>query len=113
MKKSPMTIVKERFGSKEELANKLIPRLDRLDADESSEDFERRLRTASNRKLLRLWEAEERVQKEFGSRDKLIDAIMTLKFAGKPEAAYRTRLERYAKTRLLELHAQLSRKASA
>lgn len=108
MRKSPLMAVKERFGSKEALAQKLAPLLRRPE-DEPEEEFERRLRTTSNRKLLRLWEAEEQT-KALGGRAKVIDAIMEKKFGAHPQAGYRTRLEAYANTRLLDLHAQFVRR---
>ncbi|TVR01223.1 MAG: hypothetical protein EA398_10310 [Deltaproteobacteria bacterium] len=109
MRKSPLMKVKEQFGSKEALAGKLAPLLRRPE-DEPEEEFERRLRTTSNRKLLRLWEAEERT-KALGGRDAVIDFIMKAKFGERPEAAFRTRLEGYANTRLLDLHARYTRAA--
>lgn len=109
MKKSPLMQVRERFGSKEALAQKLVGVVRRPE-EESEEDFERRLRTTSNRKLLRLWEAEEQVKAK-GGRSAMIDAIMRLKFGAHPEAAYRSRLEGYANTRLLDLLGQFERRA--
>ena len=108
MRKSPLVEVKERFGTKEALAQKLASVLRRPEG-EPEEEFERRLRTTSNRKLLRLLEAEDRT-KALGGRDKVIDEIMKLKFGERPEAGYRTRLEGYANTRLLDLHAQFARR---
>ncbi len=107
MKKSPLQRVKAEFGSKDALAGKLIPLLDRSE-DEDSADFERRIKTASNKQLLRLWAAEEKVKADFGSKDKLIDAIVKGRFDGKDNADYRTKISGYAKTRLLDLHRQVT-----
>lgn len=101
MKKSPLAIVKDQFGTKATLAEKLIPRLAKP-ADESDADFAKRIGTASNKQLLRLWNAEERVAKDFGSREALIDAIVTKKFA-KGDASYKAKISAYANTRLLDL----------
>lgn len=108
MKKTPIQMVRDEHGSKEQLAGKLIPLLDRREGEDDAA-FERRIRTASNKQLLRLWAAEQRVKADFGGKDKLADRIVELKFAGKPNADYRAKLMRYAKTRLLDLHDSLSR----
>lgn len=109
MKKTPLQVVKEEHGGKVALADKLIPMLDRRE-DEDDEEFTRRIRTASNKKLLRLWTAEQRVKSDFGSKEGLVDKIVELKF-GRSNDAYRAKIARFAKTRLLDLHDQLARKA--
>ena len=106
MKKSPLQQVRDEFGSKDKLAEKLIPLLDRHN-DESDDVFARRIRTASNAKLLRLWRAEHAVKEQFGSRDKLVDAVVELKM-GRADADYRASIDSLPKTRLLDLHRQLS-----
>lgn len=106
MKKTPLQQVKEQFGSKEALAKKLIPLLDRRE-DEDAEEFERRVATASNKQLLRLWASEEAVKTRFGSKDKLVDAIVKARFDGKDNADYRAKITNYSKTRLLDLHRQV------
>lgn len=108
MKKSPIQRVREEHGSKEQLAGKLISLLDRRDGEDDAA-FERRIRTASNKQLLRLWAAEQRVKADFGGKDQLVTKIVDLKFPGKPNADYHARLMRYAKTRLLDLHDSLAR----
>lgn len=107
MKKSPLQLVKDEFGSKAALADKLIPLLDRPE-DESADEFARRIKTASNKQLLRLWKAEEAVKSRFGSKDALVDAIVKGRFDGKDNADYRTKISGYAKTRLLDLHRQVT-----
>lgn len=110
MAKSPLQQVREAHGSKAELADKLIGRLQRSD-DEDASDFARRIRTASNKQLLRLWAAEERVSSEFGSRSSLIDAVVQLKF-GRANGEYSTKVSRWANTRLLDLHDSLKKRAA-
>ena len=107
MKKTPLQQVKEQFGSKEALANKLIPLLDRPE-DEDQAAFERRVKTTSNEKLLRLWQAEESVKSQFGGKDALVDAIVKARF-GAANADYRAKIAPYAKTRLLDLHRGLTK----
>ena len=105
MKKTPLQQVKDEFGSKEALAKKLVAVLDPHEEEEHGE-FERRIRTSSNKKLLRLWRAEEALQAGFGSKDALLDAIVKARFDGHANADYRTKIATYATTRLLDLHRQ-------
>ncbi|MDX9720023.1 MAG: hypothetical protein RBU37_04715 [Myxococcota bacterium] len=112
-KKTPTEIVNERFGSKKELAKLMIGRLEKPFEDESDEDFERRIRTTSNKKLLHLYELSEQLQQRFGSKDKLIDAIVALKYGdNKPDSSYRSKLERYRIARLMAMHRDMTKTAS-
>ena len=105
MKKNPGQVVKEKFGTKHDLAKLLYTKLERPFDDESQEDFERRIRTTSAKKLLRLHENLEIVEKEFGNKSGLVDAIMKAKYAaGKPDLQYRAKLESYRTTRLLDIY---------
>lgn len=113
MAKSPLTVVKERFGDKAKLVlavEKLATKdlwLDRVNAD-------RGLGMISNQKLLRLHAALEDAQKRFGTRAKLIDAILALESRSK-DAGFKARLEKYPLPRLLDLEAaaQKRKKKSA
>jgi|SRR5690625_288234 len=107
MKKSPLQQVRDQFGSKEALVEKLLPLVDRFDSEESDEEFARRLGTASNKQLLRMWNTETLVKEKFGSRDALLDAVVKAKF-GKENPDYRTALSRLSKARLVDLHRQLN-----
>ncbi len=103
MAKSPLTLVKERFGDKAKLVaavEKLATKdlwLDRINED-------RGLGMISNQKLLRLHAALEDAQKRFGTRAKLIDAILALESRSK-DAGFKARLEKYPLPRLLDLEA--------
>jgi hypothetical protein len=112
MKKSPVQLVREQFGSKAELASKLVPILFRPEGETEGE-FLARLTTASNKQLLRLWAAEERVKSEFGSRAKLVDEIVGYKFPHKGNATYKTKLESLTSTRLLSLRDGFAKGARA
>lgn len=105
MKKSPLQQVRDQFGSKEALVEKLLPLVDRFDKDETDEEFAHRLGTASNKQLLRMWKTEALVKEKFGSRDALIDNIVQAKF-GRDNPDYGTALGRLTKARLLDLHRQ-------
>ena len=103
MSKNPLAEVKEKFGSKEALVQSLLPLLDRHDGEDDAQ-LAKRVRVASNRQLLRLRTAEDRVKAEFGGKDALVDAIVLLKFGAKGNADYRRKLTTLTKTRLLDLH---------
>jgi hypothetical protein len=101
MQKSPIAIVKERFNDKEGLisAVKALATddlwLERLNDDKG-------LPHVSNKKLLHLHDVLSTVQKEHGSRAKLIEAILATEKRAK-DAGYRAGLEKKATPQLLEI----------
>lgn len=111
-KKTPVQLVREQFGTKAELAAKLAPVLTRPEG-ETEEEFITRLSTASNKQLLRLWNAEERVKSEFGGREKLVDEIVGYKFPHKGNAGYKAKLQSLTSTRLLSLRDGFAKGARA
>lgn len=109
--KSPLSVVKERFGDKaklvsavEALANKDLW-LDRVSEQKS-------LGNVSNAKLLKLHDALTRAKQDFGTRAKLIAAILEASKRTKDEG-FKTRLERYPLPRLLDAHRSLTRASKA
>jgi hypothetical protein len=107
--KPPLQEVKDRFGSKEKLVESLYPLLEKAD-DESKEEFRNRLLFMSNRKLLHLYAIEQTLRSEFGSRDKLIDAILSLAKQSK-DKDYRDTLETFSSGMLLDLFRQRALRA--
>lgn len=109
MSKTPLSQVKEKFESKEKLVaaiEKLATQdlwLDRVNQD-------RGLARVSNAKLLRLHAALEDAKKRFGSRAKLIAAVLEAEKRTKDEG-FKTRLEGYPLPRLLDLHAAATKRA--
>jgi hypothetical protein len=107
MSKSPFGSVKERFESKEKLVaavQKLATKelwLDRVNGTKG-------LDKVSNAKLLRLHDVLTRAKDGFGSRDKLIAAIVELAKRAK-DKGYASRLETYPLPRLLDMHGTLAR----
>jgi hypothetical protein len=102
MKKTPLALVKERFESKEKLATaveKLATKELWLDRSSSAKGLAR----VSNTKLLHLHDVLTAVKKDFGSRDKLIGAILEAENRSK-DAGYKARLEKYPLPRLLDQH---------
>lgn len=112
MKKTPLALVKERFESKEKLAaavEKLATKELWLDRTSSAKGLAR----VSNTKLLHLHDVLAAVKKDFGSRDKLIGAILEAENRTK-DAGYKSRLESYPLPRLLDQQrAASARKAKA
>jgi hypothetical protein len=107
MKKSPVAVVKERFASKDKLVEavqKLATGdlwIDRVSAGKG-------LAKVSNQKLLKLHNVLSDAQKRFGSRDKLVSAILELKKRSK-DAAYTASLKKFPLPQLLDLHASVER----
>jgi hypothetical protein len=96
MKKSPLAKVKEQFGSKDKLVDALIALpasvVERGEEGEEDKDaFRKRLLGASNAKLLRLHTTGKSVSERFGSKGKLVDAILNLHKRGKDQD-YRNKL---------------------
>lgn len=100
-KKSPLQRVRDEHGSKEQLVDKLLDVLE-VPEDEDPLDFEERLATSKNEKLLRLWDYHQLVDERFGSRQGLIDKVVTARFPGGNED-YATKLEGMHLPRLVGL----------
>ena len=101
MTASPHAQVTERFGDKASLieAVRALTDDDDLFIDRLNED--KGLERVSNRKLLHLHAVLTEVKETFGSRAKLIDAILEREKRSKDEG-YRGRLERFPTPRLLD-----------
>lgn len=107
MKKSPVTVVKERFQSKE----KLVEAVQKLATDDLWLDrvsAVKGLGKVSNQKLLRLHDVLSDAKQRFGSRDKLISAILELAKRTK-DAGYGAKIKNYALPQLLDLHQSIER----
>ena len=109
-KMTPVQIVKERFGSKKELAAIVISNLEKPEGVSQS-DFERKISTVSNKKLLKLHAIYEELHRRFATKSTLIDEIMSLKSTGKPDLVYRASLEKKRVPELLDLHKALVKKS--
>ncbi len=109
MQKSPLTLVKERFKTKQGLldAVKALATED-LWIDRVNDD--KGMPRISNAKLLHLHEVLTQVKKDHGSRAKLIDAILTTEKRSK-DAEYRTGLAKKSTPALLQI-LQASKKRS-
>lgn len=108
MKKSPLSVTKERFQSKDKLVEavqKLATEDLWLDRVSSAKGLAR----ISNAKLARLHDILSEVKRDFGTRAKLIDAILVLEKRVK-DTGYKTRLEKFPLPRLLDEHRSASRR---
>ena len=104
MKKTPLTQVKEGFGSKDKLVDELLGMIKRP-ADTTKDEMKKKLRAQSNQKLLTLLAREKTVKNSYGNRDKLIDAVVKAGM-GKDKAedkTYRKRLATLTTGQLLDL----------
>lgn len=110
MKTSPFQQVKAKFGEKA----KLVSSVKELATDALWLDRvnpERGLGRISNTKLLRLHASLTRAKEQFGSREALIGAVLSLGKRSKDEG-YKARLASYPVPRLLDLHDSLSKKSN-
>lgn len=109
-KKSPLARQKEEHGSKEKLVDRVLAVLGQITkAEGDKDDLKAKLLAASNRKLLRLFEASSEIKDKFGSLDKLAEAAA--KAAGRAkDAPYVTKLKALTPARLLDLFRGASKK---
>jgi len=107
---TPFQKVQKLHGSKEELVAKIAEVVER--GEESKDDLKVRLQSASNSKLLRLFEVASEVKDRFGSKEKLVDAILT-KLGRQKDGDYRTKLLTLTPARLLDLHRAAAKSAKA
>ena len=105
---SPLAIVKEKFGDKE----KLVAALEKL-ADGDlwlGRTSDKGLAHVSNAKLLRLHRIFTEVKEKFGTRAKLIDAILEVEKRMK-DAGYRARLDKHPVPRLWDAYKSAAKRA--
>jgi hypothetical protein len=109
MSATPLSVVKERFQSKD----KLVAAVEKLATSElwvGRVNDVKGLKRASNRKLIRLHDLLEDTKKRFGNRDKLIQSIAELGQRPK-DKDWAARLARYPLPQLLDMHRSLDRAA--
>jgi pyruvate/2-oxoglutarate dehydrogenase complex dihydrolipoamide acyltransferase (E2) component len=104
---SPLARVKEEFGGKDKLVDKLVGLVDA--GEESKDDLRKRLLGAANSKLLRLHIVASKV-KEQGGHDKLAAAAASGVGHGK-DKDYVAKLESFSNGRLVDMLASAERRA--
>jgi hypothetical protein len=113
--KSPLAIVKERFGDKAKLVEAVKGFgtedlwLGRVSSDRGGS---KGLDHVSNTKLLRLHATFTEVKAKFGTRAKLIDEVLTVLNRTKDQG-YKKRLEAYPVPRLYDLYKSASKRAKS
>ena len=113
--KSPLATVKDKFGDKQKLveAVKALATeelwLGRTSADRGND---RGLEHVSNAKLLRLHDVLSEVKDKFGTRAKLVDAILGVENRTK-DAGYKKHLEAFPVPRLYDLYKSAKKRAPA
>jgi hypothetical protein len=109
--KTPLAVMKETFGDKA----KLVEALEKLTGDElwvARTNKNKGLAHVSNAKLLRLHATFTEVKGKFGTRDKLIDAILELEKRTK-DAGYRQRLVAWPVPRLYDVYKSTAKRVGA
>ena len=109
MKASPLALVKKQFGTKE----KLIEAVKGLATDElfvARVNEDKGLERISNKKLLHLHAVLSEVKKEFGSREKLVDALLKLEKRTKDDG-FKDRVSRWSTPRLLDAYRAAKKRA--
>ena len=110
LKTGPLARVKEEFGGKDKLVDKIVGVLD--SGDESKDELRKRLLGVSNTKLIRLFSVATKT-KQAGGHDKLVAATAE-KLNRAKDKDYVTRLDGYSDARLLDtLQAADGRRAAA
>jgi hypothetical protein len=108
MSKSPLAIVKEKFGDKE----KLVAAVEKLAGEDlwvSRTNKDKGLAHVSNAKLVRLHETFTAVKEKFGTRVKLIEAILEVEKRAKDEG-YKTHLSAFPVPRLWDLYKSVAKR---
>jgi hypothetical protein len=109
-KETPLQAVKRLYGNKEKLIDQVVDVA--RDADEDAGEVKQRLATISNKKLLRLADVGKRIKEQYGTRDKLVDALG--KSLGKAkDSDYLARLRTLSSARLLDMARSAERRARA
>lgn len=107
---SPLALVKKQFGDKD----KLVATIQKLAGDDlwlGRTNEHKGLAHVSNAKLLRLHRVFTAVKEKFGTRGKLIDAILELEKRPK-DAGYRTRLEKHPVPRLWDAYGSAAKRSA-
>ena len=99
LKQSPLARVKEEFGGKDKLVDKIVGVLD--SGDESKDELRKRLLGVSNTKLIRLFSVATKT-KQAGGHDKLVTATAE-KLNRAKDKDYVAKLEEFSNGRLLDM----------
>ena len=109
LKTGPLARVKEEFGGKDKLVDKIVGVLD--SGDESKDELRKRLLGVSNTKLIRLFSVATKT-KQAGGHDKLV-ATTAEKLNRSKDKDYVAKLEDYSNGRLLDVLSAAERRSGA
>jgi hypothetical protein len=109
LKTSPLARVKEEFGGKDKLVDKIVGVLD--SGDESKDELRKRLLGVANSKLIRLFSVATKT-KQAGGHDKLV-ATTAEKLNRAKDKDYVAKLESYSDGRLLDVLSSAERRSGA
>jgi hypothetical protein len=109
--KSPQSIVKDKFGDKQKLVA-AVEKFAEGDLWVARTNKDKGLAHVSNAKLLRLHETFTTVKEKFGTRDKLIGAILELEKRTKDDG-YKGRISAYPVPRLWDMYRSLEKSKKA
>jgi hypothetical protein len=109
LKTGPLARVKEEFGGKDKLVDKIVGVLD--SGDESKDELRKRLLGVSNTKLIRLFSVATKT-KQVGGHDKLV-ATTAEKLNRSKDKDYVAKLEDYSNGRLLDVLSAAERRTGA
>ena len=107
--KTPLTIVKDKFGDKA----KLVAAVEKLAGEDlwvARTNQNKGLAHVSNAKLMRLHATFTEVKEKFGTREKLVAAILDVEKRSKDDG-YKSRISAYPVPRLFDLYKSASKRA--
>lgn len=110
MRKSPLMIVKEKFGDKQKLVEAVQKFVKNEDLWVSHLNEKKGLDCVSNAKLLRLLNVFTTVQSKWGTREGLVNAILTEEKRTK-DIPYKTKMMTYPVPRLYDYYKSAAKRA--
>ena len=111
MAKSPLALVKDKFGDKAKLVEAVKAFANNGDLWVARTNADKGLELVSNAKLLRLHATFTAVKEKFGTRQKLIDAVVTLEKRDKDDG-FKKRLAAYPVPRLFDMWQSASKRSA-
>ena len=111
MAKSPLALVKDKFGGKAKLVEAVKAFANDGDLWVARTNADKGLELVSNAKLLRLHATFTAVKEKFGTRQKLIDAVVTLEKRDKDDG-FKKRLAAYPVPRLFDMWQSASKRSA-
>ena len=112
MKKTPLQQIKDRFESKEKLVKELKAMFDKGDLFIERLNPDKGLASVANAKLLKLYDTAQEVKKQFKTRDKLIEDLLT-KLNRSKDVGLKARFEAWGLPRIWDYYKSVSKKTAS